>query len=138
MKRSAAIAGAPASGNVGVNGEPEQSSSPSREASRAAGAEAGAMPGLDLRLVKLFSTIAFLAAGNGLFLAVPNGGGRYARAVGVRISGFVAAIGFATLAEYTFGWDLGIDQWLIAEPAGMIGAMIPCRIAPLTLGSFEP
>ena len=87
--------------------------------------------------MKVNTAIGFLTAGVGLFLAVPDGGDRHARAAAVRIcAGFVAAIGFVTLAEHVLGQDFGIDQWLVAEPAGAIGTLVPGRMAQLTAINF--
>ena len=87
--------------------------------------------------MKVNTAIGLLTAGVGLFLAVPNGADRRARGTAVRIcAGFVAAIGFATLAEHALGQDFGIDQWLVAEPAGAIGTLVPGRMAQLTAINF--
>ncbi len=87
--------------------------------------------------MKVNTAVAVLAAGIGLVLATPNGNDQPARAAAVRVcAGFVAAIGFATLAEYVFGQGFGIDQLLIVEPAGAVGTMVPGRMAPATAGSF--
>lgn len=45
-------------------------------------------------------------------------------------------IGLLTLAEYIFGWDVGIDQWLINEPEGTMGTSHPGRMAPETALNF--
>jgi PAS domain S-box-containing protein len=87
--------------------------------------------------MKVNTAIAFLAAGIGLLLAVPTGDDRTARPIAVRVcGGLVAAIGLATLAEHVFGLDLGIDQWLLVEPAGAIGTVVPGRMAQLTATNF--
>ncbi len=87
--------------------------------------------------MKANSAIGFLSAGVGLLLAVPKGADRRARATAVRIcGGLVAAIGFATLAEHALGQDFGIDQLLVAEPAGAIGTLVPGRMAQLTAINF--
>ena len=38
-------------------------------------------------------------------------------------------IGALTLGEYSFGWNLGIDQWLFREAAGAVGTSHPGRMA---------
>jgi signal transduction histidine kinase len=48
----------------------------------------------------------------------------------------VGAIGFLTLVEYVFGWNLGIDQMLFAEDAGTVGTSHPGRMAPNTALNF--
>jgi PAS domain S-box-containing protein len=45
-------------------------------------------------------------------------------------------IGLLTLAEYTFGWNPGFDQWLFPEPAGAVGTSNPGRMAPDTALCF--
>jgi PAS domain S-box-containing protein len=41
----------------------------------------------------------------------------------------VSLVGMLTLSEYTFGWNMGIDQWLFSEPAGAVGTLYPGRMA---------
>ncbi|MFA7241269.1 MAG: ATP-binding protein [Sulfuricellaceae bacterium] len=54
-----------------------------------------------------------------------------------RFCGLLAGlIGLLTLSEYVFGWNLGIDQWLIREPAGTVGTSHPGRMAPETAMNF--
>ncbi len=60
---------------------------------------------------------------------------------GYRFLGFVAAglmiwISALTLAEYSLGIELGVDQWLVLqpEPAGSVAA--PGRMAPNTAATF--
>jgi len=44
----------------------------------------------------------------------------------------VASLGLLTLAEYVFGWSLGIDQLLVTEPAGTSQTIFPGRMAANT------
>ena len=54
-----------------------------------------------------------------------------------RLCGWLAGlIGLATLGEYAFDWNPGIDQWLFPEPAGTVGTKIPGRMAPETALCF--
>jgi len=54
-----------------------------------------------------------------------------------RLCGLLAGlIGLLTLGEYIFGWNPGIDQWLIREPAGTLGTSDPGRMAPVTALCF--
>ena len=54
-----------------------------------------------------------------------------------RLCGLLAGlIGLLTLIEYIFGWNPGIDQWLIREAAGALGTSDPGRMAPETALCF--
>ena len=54
-----------------------------------------------------------------------------------RLCGLLAGlIGVLTLCEYIFGWDPGIDQWLVREPGGALGTSHPGRMAPETALCF--
>ncbi len=57
---------------------------------------------------------------------------RLARLCGLLVSLF----GVLSLAEYIFGWNLGIDQWLFVEPTGTVGTSNPGRMAPETALCF--
>ncbi len=46
------------------------------------------------------------------------------------------ALGLATLAEYVWGLDLGLDQLLYQEPIGAIGTLAPGRMAPASALNF--
>ena len=50
--------------------------------------------------------------------------------VGVSCALLVGLIGSLTLAEYLSGWNPGIDQWLLSEPAGAIATSHSGRMAP--------
>jgi len=54
-----------------------------------------------------------------------------------RLCGLLAGlIGLLTLGEYIFGWNPGIDQWLVREAAGAVGTSDPGRMAPETALCF--
>jgi len=61
--------------------------------------------------------------------------GRRSRAA-IGLAAAAAAIGALTLVEYASGIDLGIDQVLAHEPAGMTGALVPGRMHPTTALDF--
>ena len=48
----------------------------------------------------------------------------------------VGLIGLLTLGEYVFGWNLGIDQWLIREPVGTVNTSFPGRMTAETAVDF--
>jgi signal transduction histidine kinase len=48
----------------------------------------------------------------------------------------VVLIGVATLGEYSFGVNLGIDELLFSDPKGSVGTSSPGRPAPMTAIAF--
>ncbi len=83
--------------------------------------------------------LAFLLAGLALLLPAPRLANRAARArpaLAARLAPLCALlaglIGLLTLAEYLFGWQLGIDSWLIPEAQRTAGSAHPDRMAPDT------
>jgi PAS domain-containing protein len=79
--------------------------------------------------MKVNTALAFVLAGAALWLVrtdQPKQRGASACAL------LVALIGFLTLTEYLFGWDLGIDQRLLREALGSAGSLAPGRMAPVT------
>ena len=48
----------------------------------------------------------------------------------------VLLTGLATLAEYGFGWDAGIDQLLFREPGGAVFTSHPGRMSSITAANF--
>lgn len=93
---------------------------------------------LDWVAMKVNTAIGLIASGCALRLNVGRAGDR---TVAIRMSRlctvFVMALASATLAEYVFNIDLGIDQMLLPEPSDVVGTVHPGRMAPLTVMIFE-
>ena len=54
-----------------------------------------------------------------------------------RLCGLLAGlIGLLTLGEYVSGWNLGVDQWLLRDPADTLGRSSPGQMAPETALCF--
>ena len=91
-------------------------------------------------MVRMKANAAFglLLSGISLFLSAPEeegdtwGKGRIAQGLAL----LVALLGLLTLAEYVFGWDLGIDQPLAREAPGALKTSSPGRMAPNTALNF--
>ncbi len=66
--------------------------------------------------MKMNTALAFLLAAGALLL-YRTGRGRRRRLLATLCSAAVMLIGLATLAEYVFGWQLGIDQLLVSDRA---------------------
>src|SRR5450432_3109225 len=49
----------------------------------------------------------------------------------------VALVGILTLLEYVFGWNLGIDQWLVHEAVDAAQTVAPGRMSPITAFNFS-
>ena len=56
--------------------------------------------------------------------------GRTRRRVAQSLAGVAAALGLATLLEFAFGWDLGIDLLFVTAPVDIPGVVYPERMAP--------
>jgi PAS domain S-box-containing protein len=54
----------------------------------------------------------------------------------VALAAAVVAIAALTLMEVVTGWDLGIDNLIVHEPAGALGALAPGRMAPSAAAVF--
>jgi signal transduction histidine kinase len=92
------------------------------------------VPGLTT--MKPNTALCFLVAGVGLGLRV----GLHDRATGRRISqlcgALVLLVGVATLAEFFFHVDLGLDALLFREPHPLLGSPYPERMSEMTALSF--
>jgi signal transduction histidine kinase len=79
--------------------------------------------------IKANTAVSLLLAGASLWLL----GGRYnvwRRRAGQACAVLVGAIGIASLSQYLFGWNLGIDQLLFTEEAGALATTSPGRMGP--------
>jgi PAS domain S-box-containing protein len=77
--------------------------------------------------MKTNTALALLLAGSSLAVLSSDSPSRKARLGAQAASFLVALIGFLTLTEYLYGWDLDIDQLLFSDPAG---TSHPGRMAP--------
>jgi len=95
---------------------------------------------LDLTVVKSISSgfvsmkpnvaMAFVLSGVTLHLLSTGPTNGHLRFVALASAFVVAVIGFLTLSEYLYGWNLNIDHLLFSEPAGALGTSAPARMAP--------
>ena len=82
--------------------------------------------------MKANAAFALLLSGISLGLSAPEeeGGNRGMGRIAQALALLVAFLGFLTLSEYVFGWDLGIDQLLAREAPGAFKTSSPGRMAP--------
>lgn len=84
--------------------------------------------------MKANTAIALIAAGVALWcLRGPKS--RLSAPLARALALCVAALGWSTLAQYLFGWDLGIDELLFTDSEGRFNA-IKGRMSPYTAGAF--
>jgi PAS domain S-box-containing protein len=82
------------------------------------------LPGLTT--MKFNTALCFALAGSALLLL------RSRPRLALAFSLMIATIGFLTLLEYVFGWNLGIDQWLIRDVVTAGQAQAPGRMSVVT------
>ncbi len=88
--------------------------------------------------MKANTALGLIAAGGALLLnTVRHGERNLALRVSWLCAVLVMALASATLAEYAFAIDLGIDQILVFAAQEAVGILHPGRMAPLTGLSFE-
>ena len=80
--------------------------------------------------VKTNTAVALLLCGLALILLAPRRSNAAARWIGYACAAIAAAIGAATLVEHLTGLDLGIDQALYRESAGVLATTSPNRMGP--------
>ncbi|HEX2139434.1 MAG TPA: HAMP domain-containing sensor histidine kinase [Woeseiaceae bacterium] len=99
--------------------------------------DSAALKGLSAGItMKANAALAFLFAGASLWLfaARPYRSG-YRRA-GQALALAAGSIGIATFSQHLFGWNLGIDQLLFAEPPGAVATTSPGRMGPPASACF--
>ena len=87
--------------------------------------------------MKANTAVCFILLGVALWLTVhPSKNSRRSMLVARLCSGLIGMIGTLTLAQYIFGLNFSIDQWLFIEPVGAIGTSYQGRMAPETALNF--
>ncbi len=86
--------------------------------------------------MKANTAAAFTLAGLSLALRARFSRFAPARWVAGACAAATAVLGLLTLCQYLFGLDLGIDQVLLQEPAGVVGTLAPGRMASVTAFNF--
>ncbi|TAM48233.1 MAG: PAS domain S-box protein [Gammaproteobacteria bacterium] len=87
------------------------------------------LPGL--ATMKANTALGLAGAGTALWL-LREGAGGWRRRAGLACAGIAVLIGVLTLAQYAFGWNLGIDELLFADPESLAAGTPPGRPAPNT------
>src|SRR5258706_3083889 len=86
--------------------------------------------------MKANSSLGFILAGLALWQLLRAPATQQARYV-IQVLAFgIALLGLLTLCEYTFGWQLGIDQWLFKDLAGGGSNPTPGRMSLTTALNF--
>lgn len=91
------------------------------------------LPGLVT--MKANTALGFVLAGTSLFLLLKSTTSER-RLVDRLCCLVVAALSLATLSEYVFGWNLGIDQFLVIDDPQPVNTSNPGRMSPLTAICF--
>jgi diguanylate cyclase (GGDEF)-like protein len=92
------------------------------------------LPGLVT--MKANTAVGIILSGASLWLLLPADSGAKRKNAARFLALLVVMIGTATLAEYVFGTNLGIDQLLFNDPEGSLGTSSPGRLAPTTATAF--
>ena len=86
--------------------------------------------------MKANAALGVALGGMSLWLLLPEGASPTRRYVAHFFALLTSLVGAATLAEYTFSVDLGIDQLLFRDPHPSLGTASPGRLAPTTATAF--
>ena len=86
--------------------------------------------------MKVNTAAAFVLTGTSLGLLRAGRSPTQMRYLGCACAGLAALVGFLTLTEIVFGWELGIDLLLAPAAPGAVDAEASGRMAPATAVSF--
>ncbi len=86
--------------------------------------------------MKANAAACFVILGVALVLLAPETAGPGRRRVGRALAAAAVLVGLATLGEYVFTWNAGIDQALFRESPGAVDTAFPGRMALATSASF--
>jgi len=92
--------------------------------------------GPGLATMKANTALAFVLTGLAVWGAVPDDPSRLWQRGGQIGALLVTMLGGLTLTEYLVGWDLHIDQLLVADRLTLVTAAVPGRMAPATSFNF--
>jgi len=84
--------------------------------------------------MKANTAIAIVLCGISLLIMVERSSAGLER-IGQGLAIAACAIGLATLAEYLFAWQLGIDEWMFKDSAGVYN-VFRGRMSPLSAAAF--
>ena len=87
-------------------------------------------------VMKTNTAVGLLLTGLALLALRPEPTPAVLKIVGRALALVVFALGAATFSEHVTGWDLGIDEWLMTEPAGAPATTSPNRMGPPAALSF--
>ena len=86
-------------------------------------------PGSDFSTIKSNVGLVFLLIGFSLWLLQTKRVNTDNRRIGQILAFFVVLIGFLTIVEYLFNFNIGIDQILFKEASGALNTSSPNRMA---------
>lgn len=86
--------------------------------------------------MKANSAVCFIALGLSLSLLHESSSSFWKKVLGRILAVFAGLLSAATLSQYIFAWDLGIDLFLFKEATGAVGTTHPGRMAPQAAFSF--
>jgi PAS domain S-box-containing protein len=86
--------------------------------------------------MKVNTALGLMFAGISLWLLLPGESSTRRGKIARFLALVVVLIGVATLIEYFFGLNLGIDQLIFGDPLGSNGTSSPGRLAPTTATAF--
>ncbi|MHB8723098.1 MAG: PAS domain-containing sensor histidine kinase, partial [Steroidobacteraceae bacterium] len=86
--------------------------------------------------MKVNTALCFVLAGLSLWLQCPPGPTPLRRRAGVLAAVVILLIGILTLGESAFNIDLGIDQLVMRQAAGVAGTVAAGRMSPATAVNF--